>query len=90
MKKLESCLPSPKKKNGDELKKINMIDDLYYKSFRMELFRGRIESKLEGLSSKRMKDNNRKQKRFRFQALNAYESLRADVGRYKQDSEEIV
>ena len=46
MKKLESCLPSPKKKNADELKKINMIDDLYYKSFRMELFRGRIESKL--------------------------------------------
>lgn len=37
MKKLESCLPSPKikKKNADELKKINMIDDLYYKSFRM-------------------------------------------------------
>lgn len=45
LKKLEARNPSYTKKtssNGEELKKIRLLDDFYYKSFRMEMFRGRI------------------------------------------------
>jgi hypothetical protein len=71
-------------RNADELKKVTMIDDFYYKSFRVEQFRGRIESKMERLNNKRLKEKNKQQNRYRYETLNAYEELKASVNGTQQ------